>query len=104
MLKNLIKKIHEEAVKKGFWVKKRSFAEQIALMHSELSEALEDDRAGKPPIYYEGKKPCGVVSELADCAIRIFDTCGYYGYDLEAMIKEKMEYNKSRPYKHGKKY
>lgn len=48
-------------------------------------------------------KPEGVASELADVIIRIFDMCGLYGIDLEAVIKEKMAYNKTRPYRHGGK-
>jgi hypothetical protein len=31
------------------------------------------------------------------------DYCGKQGIDIEAIIKEKHEYNKSRPYKHGGK-
>ena len=49
-------------------------------------------------------KPCGIPFELADYAIRIFDACGRYGIDLEQAIRVKMEYNKNRPYKHGKKF
>ncbi len=41
--------------------------------------------------------------ELADIVIRVFDMCGHYGIDLESAIREKMEYNKKRPYKHGGK-
>jgi len=48
-------------------------------------------------------KPEGIPSELADIVIRVCDMCGWYGIDLEAAIKEKMEYNKNRPYKHGGK-
>ena len=42
-------------------------------------------------------------SELADVVIRIGDICGYYGIDLEVAIQEKLEYNKSRSYRHGNK-
>jgi len=31
------------------------------------------------------------------------DMCGYYGIDLEAMLMEKAEFNKSRSYRHGGK-
>ena len=106
-IKELIERAHENAVKHGWWDNDRSFAEQIALMHSELSEALEESRNGNKPteIYYSyGNKPEGIPIELADCIIRIFDTCGKYGIDLEEAIELKMEYNESRPYKHGKAF
>jgi len=48
-------------------------------------------------------KPEGIPSELADIVIRVFDICGYYGINLESAIREKMEFNKTRPYKHGGK-
>lgn len=85
--------------------KESTFGEQIALMHSELSEALEDYRHNKglTEIYYEGEKPCGIPIEFADTLIRIFDTCKRYDIDLESAIVEKMAYNKNRPYKHGGK-
>ena len=41
--------------------------------------------------------------ELADAIIRIADMCGAYGLDLEEALTKKMEYNKSRPYRHGGK-
>jgi NTP pyrophosphatase (non-canonical NTP hydrolase) len=51
----------------------------------------------------EHGKPEGIPIELADVIIRICDTCGQYGIDLDRAIRLKMEYNKTRPYKHGKK-
>lgn len=96
---------HQNAKVHGWWEEERSFAEQIALMHSELSEALEEYRDNKDmkEVYFENQtKPCGIPIELADTVIRIFDTCGRYGIDLAEAIRIKMEYNKTRPYKHGK--
>lgn len=89
----------------GFWDEgnNRNKGEMIALMHSELSEALEAIRHGDP----ESQKVPGhshTVEELADCCIRIFDFCQGFGYDLETAIKEKMRYNATRPYKHGKRF
>jgi NTP pyrophosphatase (non-canonical NTP hydrolase) len=49
------------------------------------------------------KKPEGIPSEMADIVIRVMDYCGYAGIDLEKAIAEKMEYNRTRPFKHGGK-
>lgn len=105
MINLLCRKAHENAVAHGWWETERSFGEQIALMHSELSEALEDYRNNLEinEIYFEGDKPCGIPIELADCIIRIFDTCGKYDINLQEAIIKKMSYNEKRPYKHGGK-
>ena len=103
-IKEWAKKIHENAVNHGFWDEERSFAEIVALCHSELSEALEEDRAGKPLIYMQDGKPEGKAVEMADCIIRILDWFGAKGIDPEKVIAEKHDYNTKRPYRHGKKY
>lgn len=107
MINELSKRAYETAYKHGFYEAERNFGEVIALIHSELSEALEEYRKGKAfnEIYYEkGNKPCGIPSELADVVIRVFDFCGANDIDLEKIILEKMDYNETRPYKNGKKY
>lgn len=96
--------IHNNAVEHGWWENDRKFAEIVALCHSELSEALEADRAGQPLIWFDGAKPEGAAVEMADCVIRIFDWFGKMGIDVEALIREKHNYNVTRPYKHGKQY
>ena len=121
---DLVREAHYNAAEHGFWDDPPEFGTSIALIHSELSEALEEVRAGNrirpgektPPVYYSGggyvataptacaKKPEGYGTELADAVIRIADLCGYMGIDLEAIIREKMAYNATRPYKHGKKF
>lgn len=95
---------HEISKSKGFYETPPSIPERIALMHSELSEALESYREGQPLYFYGEKgKPEGLVAELADAVIRIADICGHLGVDLEQAIQEKMAYNRTRPYKHGGK-
>ena len=178
-LADLQKEAHAIAKDHGWWDEPRTFGDLIALVHSELSEALEWYREGEhvqpmreeSPQYglddpVHGKyKPVGVPSELADVVIRVADMAEWYGetiasrigepafiaksvskpsfgdwvselhwqvanawneheysigalgdvvhttermavhygIDLDAAIKAKMEYNRTRPYRHGGK-
>lgn len=104
-IKEMQKEIHTTAIEHGWWEEERSFGEVIALCHSELSEALEEARNGHQPseIYHHGEKPEGIPVELADCIIRILDYCEKEDIDMENIIMEKINYNKTRPYKHGGK-
>lgn len=100
-----IEAAHATAVSKGWHEKPRSFGDVCALFHSEISEAFEDARKGREftEVQWEGDKPTGIPIELADLAIRLFDFCGAEGIDLEKAIARKMEYNLTRPHRHGGK-
>ncbi len=91
----------------GSYIKtiQRPFSEGVALMHSELSEMLEEWRASKPMIYMDDpkSKPEGIAVEMADCMIRMFDWCGHMNIPLEEALRLKMAYNKTRSYRHGGK-
>lgn len=109
MLNELAKEIHQIAVEHGWWENERNFGESLALVHSEVSEVLEDWRHGRSmdTIQWEvgphsGKpKPAGIPIEMADIIIRVLDLCAFYGIDIETAITEKIAYNRERPYRHG---
>lgn len=94
--------VHANARDKGWWDDERNPGEAIALMHSELSEALEALRKGNPQ---DNKVPFdNLTVELADCVIRIMDFCGANNLPLAEALIAKHEFNTTRPHKHGKKF
>lgn len=107
----LIQESHATAVSKGWWQTDRPFSEGIALMHSELSEALEewrkhgmqDDQLIYTQKGSESGKPEGIAVELADLLIRVADWCGRHDIPLEEALQAKMAYNKTRSHRHGGK-
>ena len=88
---------HNIAKEKGFWDKDRNNGELLALIHSELSEALEELRQKKVDWEHVGE-------EMADTVIRIMDFCEAREIDLESEVWKKMDKNKKREYKHGKQF
>jgi len=102
-LDRMIRTVHSIALQKGFWDEDRNNAELIALMHSELSEALEALRHGNPPSEHIPDFSA-LTEELADVVIRVFDMAEARSLDLSGAIVAKAKYNLSRPYKHGKRF
>lgn len=94
--------VHDTAKAKGWWDEPRNNGEMIALMHSELSEALEALRAGNPP---DDKIPdfSGAEAEMADTIIRIMDMGSARGWRIAEAVVAKMAYNRDRPRRHGGK-
>lgn len=109
-LNELAKECHETSVSKGFYDPPPSFEQRLVLIHSEVSEALEEWRDGRQPNEerYVGPrdagpgKPEGIPSEFADIIIRVLDASAFYGIDIERAVREKMAFNKTRPHKHGR--
>ena len=131
MINKLAQEIHANNKSKGFYEDKKNIGEMLALIHSEVSEALEADRNDKychldnknhsiegitlrqdiedPKnlgfrFVFETSVKNTFEDELADIMIRVMDLAALKGIDLEAHIKAKMRYNALRPYKHNKKY
>jgi len=103
----------EKGWRRGDGVPRMTFGEYIALLHSEVSEALEAYREhgfadATEPFdaeydWPEPPKPEGVGSELADVLIRLIDTADAHGIDLAFEYHRKMAYNQTREYRHGGK-
>jgi hypothetical protein len=107
--------IHEDNARKGFWPKggringlpaavegERNVGEMLMLAVTELSEALEAHRKN----LMDDKLPHhkGMTVEIADAIIRLMDTGYGLGLPVAEALIEKLAYNRTRPFKHGKAY
>lgn len=85
----LTSQIMQLAKTKGFGTKPQEIDvyEKLALIHSEVSEALFSYRKSDDEHF---------KSNLADVVIRTVHLAGIFGFDVEKMINEKLEINESR--------
>ena len=107
-LNTLAKKINQTAHEKGFYDEKETTAAYMnracANLHDEVSELHEAFRNGKLNSFTD--KILDMTfgeEELADIIIRALDTAHQLGIDIHSAVTKKMEYNLSRPYRHGNK-
>lgn len=90
---------HNASLARGWWEMPVNDAEhkaavKLALIHSEISEALEGIRKQQQDAHLPHRKSGEV--ELVDALIRIFDLAGFLNYDLEGAYLEKRAYNETR--------
>ena len=100
-INSMYEKIKQNEINHGFdpvaledWAETPRVPLKIALIHSELSEALEAHR---------NQDKVNFAEELADVAIRLIGLAYGLNVDLVGEILAKMETNESRPVKHGGK-
>ncbi len=127
MINELATQVYEQNKLKGFWDDKKNKGEMLMLIVSELAGALEADRKGRvaDTTYIREMIKDGYTwkdsehsftsafqrdikdtfeDEIADTVIRLLDLAGGLDIDLDFHIRQKLAYNKTRPFKHGKKY
>jgi NTP pyrophosphatase (non-canonical NTP hydrolase) len=79
---------------KGFETSWNNMPEKLMLVVTEIAEAMEA---------YRDDDKQNFAEEIADSIIRLCDISGSLDLDIESEIEKKMQINKTRPFKHGRK-
>lgn len=121
LLLRMAEEVNEVNVANGWFESERSFGDDIALLHSEVSEMFEAYRdsglLGTTVCKSCGEanagtldthcgtlmKPEGVGSEAADVLIRLLDSCLRADINLGQEFTRKLAYNRTRGHRHGGK-
>ena len=85
----------------GYLMPEAPFGEQIAFAHLLLTETYLLFQHGIPLV--EDVSAETWEEALCNCVAFIQRMAEHYGIDLEAAIEAKMEYNRTRSYRHGGK-
>ncbi len=96
-LNDLAHNIREVNKANGWGIKEPSEHQkmvQLMLIVTEVAEAAEA---------YRKDDEENLVEELADVIIRTLDMAAYWDYDIDKAVKDKIEKNKTRSYRHGGK-
>ena len=114
-LNQLARLVHTGAVDHGAWddvacrPDEKDLALRLALVHSEVGQALGALLAGEPDRteengrivskldptaipYVASGRPEGFLAELADVILRVLDVCGACGFDIDGMVALKATY------------
>lgn len=132
-LTDLAESIHQANKEKGFWDRPRPLTETTMLIITELAEAVEEERAGRPGVWYSDLvnrtdvmagdtyvgqdglvrtkartsaplKPEGINVELIDALIRLLDLLGSREVDVDELLEQKLAFNRTRGVRHNKSY
>lgn len=103
-IESLVEAAHQNSIAKGFWKANSDVGNKLMLINTELSEFFEKYRSDDFSPDEHCPEFTNQAIELADACIRIFDLVGRLEIPLGQAIEAKMNFNKTRPYLHGKKF
>lgn len=101
--------VYEDAVAHGLWEDTDRYADEMGEDETEKTMFAHVEAVKK--IFFEADEALeaaensnieGMIDELADVIIQVLSTSGYLGIDIDAAVRRKVAYNKTRPWKHGK--
>lgn len=118
-LNDLRDEVYTDAVAHGLWEDEDRFAEELAMDETtpekqEEMRTFSRRRGAAEKVFFEAEEVLtaaedenweGVKEELADTIIMALSAAGYLGIDIDKAVRDKMEINKGRSWKHeGEKH
>jgi len=92
-IQKLMDDAYELAIEKGFYNGDERPIELLAMIHTEVSEAINIYRKKGMKDYSSMES---LPTELADVILRTLTFCRHFNIDIENSLIKKMEYNKKR--------